>query len=169
MYCRAAMYGSLLSGGFAGHIYGANALWGGDIEDEAPLKTWESLQWASGAQMQHLRTFALSEGTRYQDLVPNAELVTPNKSGPANGNRGWAFCARTPDRTFALIYFEADCSQASVRGLLPNRSYSAQWFDPRRGEWIDAGELVTNQHTYLSMPAFPSEEDWGLKLLLSDS
>jgi hypothetical protein len=161
------MYGSFLSGGLAGHIYGANALWGGDIEPEAPVKMWESLAWRSGDQLQHLRTFATSEGKRYQELVPNAEWVTPNKSGPTNGNRGWAFCARTPDKAFMLLYFEAGCPEASVRGLLPNGSYAGQWFDPRTGEWIDAGELAANQHSYLSLPPFPSGEDWGFKLVLN--
>ncbi|MBN1579343.1 MAG: DUF4038 domain-containing protein [Anaerolineae bacterium] len=166
LYCRAAMYGSFLSGGFAGHIYGANALWGGDIEPASPLKMWESLQWRSGDQLQHLRTFATSEGDRYRALVPNAEWVTPNKSGPANGNRGWAFCARTPDRALLMLYFEAGCPPSTVRGLLPNGIYVAQWFNPRTGEWIDAGELAANQHSYLPLPPFPSSEDWGLKLVL---
>ena len=90
---------------------------------------WESIQWRSGAQLQHLRTFALSEGRRYQDLAPNAEWVTPNKSGPASGynssagSRGWAFCARTPERDLFMLYFEAGCPQAAVRSALPDRTY----------------------------------------------
>jgi hypothetical protein len=166
LYCRAAMYGSLLSGGFAGHIYGADGLWGGDIEPEAQTRMWESLTWKSGAQMQHLRTFATSVGTRLGDLVPNAELVTPNKSGPADGNRGWAFGARAPEKDLFLLYFEAGCPQATVRGALPDRAYDAQWFDPRTGEWIDGGTLTADQRCYIALPAFPGEEDWGIKLKL---
>jgi hypothetical protein len=166
MYCRAAMYGSFLSGGFAGHIYGANGLWGGDIEPEAQDKMWESILWASGAQLQHLRTFAMSEGTRYRDLVPNAELVTPNKSGPANGNRGWAFCARAPERDLFMVYFEAGCPQARVRGALHDQGYVVHWFDPRSGKWIDGGVCTADPNSYLAVPAPPSQEDWGLKLSL---
>jgi hypothetical protein len=164
LYCRAAMYGSFLSGGFAGHIYGADGLWGGDIEPLAQTRMWESIEWASGAQLQHLRTFALSEGARYQDLVPNAEWITPNKSGPAKGNRGWAFCARTPERDLFMLYFEADTPPASLRSALPDRAYHAQWFDPRTGQWSDAGTLTANQRTYITLPAKPTEDDWALKL-----
>jgi hypothetical protein len=166
LYCRAAMYGSLLSGGFAGHIYGADGLWGGDIEPDAPTRTWEALAWKSGAHMQHLRAFATSEGTRLGDLVPDAELVTPNKSGPANGNRGWAFCARTPEKDLFLLYFEADCPQATVRGALADRAYRAQWLDPRTGTWIDAGTLRADPRCHVALPSFPTEEDWAIKLKL---
>jgi hypothetical protein len=166
MYCRAAMYGSFLSGGFAGHIYGCDALWGGDIEPEDQTRMWESIGWASGAQLPHLRSFALSEGARYQDLMPNADWVTPNKSGPANGNRGWAFCARTPERDLFLLYFEADTPPASLRSALPDHTYQALWFDPRTGQWSDAGTVTANQQTYVALPAKPTDDDWALKLTL---
>ena len=166
LYCRAAMYGSFLSGGFAGHIYGADGLWGGDIEPQAQTRMWESIQWRSGVQLQHLRTFAMSEGTRYRDLMPNAELVTPNKSGPPDGNRGWAFCACTAEKDLFLLYFEAGCPQATVRSALANQAYAAQWFNPRTGEWIDAGVLTADQGCYLALPPFPSDRDWAIKLVL---
>jgi hypothetical protein len=166
MYCRAAMYGSFLSGGFAGHIYGADALWGGDIEPQDQTRMWESIEWASGAQLQHLRAFALSEGARYQQLAPNAEWVTPNKSGPAHGNRGWAFCARSPERDLFMLYFEADTPKASLRSALPDGVYRAQWFDPRTGRWSDAGTLKADDRTYVALPAKPSNDDWALKLTL---
>ena len=73
------MYGSFLSGGFGGHVYGAEGIWGADIEAAAPIKMWDAFQWNSAAQMQHLRTFALSIGKRYQELVPNADLVSPEQ------------------------------------------------------------------------------------------
>jgi hypothetical protein len=168
LYCRTAMYGSLLSGGLAGHIYGADGLWGGDIEPEAQTRMWESLQWASGAQLAHLRTFALSEGARYQDLVPDAERVTPNKSGPPHGNRGWAYCAHTPERDLFMLYFEADCPPARVRGAQADQTYLARWFDPRTGGWTDAGLLIADPTGYVTLPPFPSDGDWGLKLTLSE-
>lgn len=168
LYCRAAMYGSFLSGGFAGHIYGADGLWAGDIEPEALNKMWESIRWKSGAQMQHLRTFALSEGCHYQHLVPNADLVYPNRTHDVHANRGWAFCARTPEKDVFMLYFEADCLQATVRGAKADQTYRAQWFDPRNGEWIDADQLTSNAECHISLPPFPSSKDWGLKLVLGE-
>ncbi len=54
-FVRSAMYGSFLSGGFAGHVYGAEGIWGADIEPVAPIKMWDAFQWRSGSQMQYLR------------------------------------------------------------------------------------------------------------------
>lgn len=39
---RSSMYGSFLSGGLAGHVYGAEGIWGGDIEPEAPTHMWDA-------------------------------------------------------------------------------------------------------------------------------
>ena len=64
------MYGSFLSGGLAGHVYGAEGIWGADIEPTAPIHMWDAFQWRSGAEMQYLKTFAFSIGRRYQELVP---------------------------------------------------------------------------------------------------
>ncbi|MEA3406708.1 MAG: DUF4038 domain-containing protein [Chloroflexota bacterium] len=166
LYCRSAGYGSFLSGGLAGHIYGADGLWGGDIEPQAPVKMWESLQWESGAQMQHLRTFALSEGSLYQELVPRPGMVYPSRTQDVSGNRGWAYCAATADKALIMIYFEADCPQAKLRAVLPATSYKVDWFDPRQGEWQGAGTLTSDDIGRVSLPSFPSPEnaDWALKL-----
>jgi hypothetical protein len=165
LYCRSGMYGSLLSGGLAGHIYGAVGLWGGDIEPEAPYKAWEALGWRSGDQMRHLRTFALSEGPRYQDLVPDADLVTPNKTGPTEGNRAWAYCAATPDMSLVMVYLEADCPPATVRCLRYGGVYEATWFDPRTGAWHAAGTLRADASCSARLPEPPGKGDWALKMV----
>ena len=166
LYCRSGMYGSVLSGGLAGHIYGAAGLWAGDVEPEAPYKTWDALTWESGAQMTHLKVFVLSEGRRYQDLVPNAELVSPSRTHDVQGNIGWAYCARTPDKSLFMLYFEADCPQSVVRGTVRDADYSAQWFDPRTGAWIEIGLLHSSVDAQIHLPEFPGEGDWAAKLEL---
>ena len=57
-------------------------------------------------QMRYLRTFALSIGKRYQDLVPNADLVSTAPDCHVVLTKAWAYCARTPDRNIFLAYFE---------------------------------------------------------------
>ncbi|MBC7237616.1 MAG: DUF4038 domain-containing protein [Chloroflexi bacterium] len=166
LYARSGMYGSFLSGGFAGHIYGAVGLWGGDVEEAAPYKTWEALRFESGAQMAHLRTFVFCEGRRYQELIPDADWVYPNKTGGPEGNRGWAYCARTPEKDLYLLYFEADCPRGTVRSALLNRRYAATWFDPRTGAWLDAGVLEADNVGRIALPAPPTTEDWALRLKL---
>lgn len=90
--------------------------------------------------MKCLKTSALLEGSRYPDLVPDANLVSPSETHLPKGFTGWAYCAGTPDKTFFLAYFEKDCpNHGTIRGAMPNTLYQAQWFDPRTGQWSPAG------------------------------
>jgi hypothetical protein len=166
-FVRSGMYGSFLSGGLAGHVYGAEGIWGGDIEPAAPIHIWEALQWKSGAEMPYLKTFAFSIGTKYQELVPLADLVSPNKSHDILSYEGWAYCARTPDKNIFLVYFENGCPQAQIRGAHLNSFYGAQWFNPRDGTWINIGNgrLTSSNTGIIQLPDFPEENDWGLKLI----
>jgi hypothetical protein len=165
-FVRSSMYGSFLSGGFAGHVYGAEGIWGGDIEAQAPTKMWDAFQWTSGSQMQYLRSFAFSAGKRYQDLEPIADLVSPNKTSVVRGYEGWAYCARTPDRKLFLAYFERGCPRSQVRGARLNTAYRADWFDPRNGSWREAGSLRSGPTGIINLPDFPGDDDWGLRLSL---
>ncbi len=166
-FVRSCMYGSFLSGGLAGHVYGAEGIWGGDIEPAAPVHLWEAMQWKSGAEMRHLKTFAFSIGTRYQNLEPLPDLVYPNKTRDILSYEGWAYCARTPDKNFFLTYFEKGCAQAKIRGAKLNAFYDAQWFDPRNGTWqdVEGGKLAADNTGIIQLPELPDELDWGLKLV----
>ena len=164
---RSGIYGSFLSGGFAGHIYGSEGLWGADIEPGSSPFMWEAFQWNSANQMQHLKTFALSEGRRYQDLVPDANLVSPNSTPQTKAYVGWAYCARTPAKDLFLAYFEKDCPNKSmIRGAISRATYKANWFDPRTGQWSRAGSLTANVWGWITLPDFPSSNDWGFKVTL---
>ncbi len=167
---RSGMYGSFLSGGLAGHIYGSEGVWGADIERGSNPFMWEAFQWSSATMMKYLKTFAFSEGDHYQDLVPDANLVSPSETHVAKGFLGWAYCARTPDQKLFLVYFEKDYpNKGMIRGAVPHASYQAEWFNPRTGEWSKAGPgvLAANVWGWINVPDFPSADDWGLKLTLS--
>jgi hypothetical protein len=176
-YCRSAMYGSVLSGGLGGHIYGAGGwkggLWSGEVEAASQYPIWEVIRWPSANQMQHLKSFVLSEGRQYQDLVPSIELLSPNRSGEAKSLDGWAYCAATESRDLLLLYFEQNCPQATLSGLPPGREYRVQWFDPRTGRWLDATtsseKITVAADGTIPVPPFPggkpkSDTDWALKL-----
>ena len=166
-FVRSSMYGSFLSGGLAGHVYGAEGIWGSDIEPAAPTHMWDAFQWKSGAQMQYLRTFALSIGKRYQELVPMADLVSPDKTHEIRAYEGWAYCARTPDKNTFLAYFEKGCPRTQVRGAKLNSTYRAEWFDPRKGTWQDVspdGTVRSSVIGIVTLPDFPGDTDWGLRL-----
>ena len=167
------MYGSVLSGGLGGHIYGAGGwdggLWGGNVEDAAENHIWDAMKWPSGDQMRHMAKFILSEGRKYQQLVPSKELVRPNESGEPEGYTGWAYCARTAEKDLFLLYFEKDCRKAILSGARPNCKYSAAWFNPRTGKWSSNGILTADSSGRIAIPIFPdnsdrSKNDWALKL-----
>src|SRR5450759_1145073 len=166
-FVRSGMYGSFLSGGLAGHVYGAEGIWGADIEPTAPVHMWDAFQWRSGAEMQYLRSFAFSIGKRYQELVPLAALVSPNKTHETLSYEGWAYCARTEDKQIFLAYFEKGCPTSQIRGARLNSFYRAQWFNPRNGIWLDAdkGKLVSSKIGIVQLPDFPGDTDWGLRLI----
>lgn len=168
IFCRSGMYGSFLSGGLGGYIYGCQGMWGGDIEKNASYKTWEAIEFKSGALVQHLKKFVDRIGSRYLELIPNAELITPNKSGAAEGYYGWAYCAATAKRDILLLYFEKYCLPGTVRGLKPNAPYGIEWFNPITGEWKSdrrvIGVVNADNMGRIILPSFPGEGDWGLYL-----
>ena len=177
LYCRSAMYGSVLSGGLGGHIYGAGGweggVWSGEVEVASKCPMWKVFQWPSAAQMRHLKAFILSEGRRYQELIPCTEKVSPNQSGKPKGVAGWAFGATTAQRDLFMLYFEKDCPQAVISTARPGGQYKAQWFNPRTGQWSDAaaGQVLADVSGRIVVPRFPgdgvnSESDWALKLTL---
>jgi hypothetical protein len=128
---------------------------------------WEAFQWSSAAGMQFLKTFAFSIGKHYQELVPIADLVYPNKTHDILSYEGWAYCSRTDDKQFFLAFFERGCPKSEIRGAKLNSVYLAQWFNPRNGTWVDAdnGKLVANEIGIISLPDFPDSADWGLRLI----
>jgi hypothetical protein len=45
--------------------------------------------------------------------------------------------------------------------------YRAEWFDPRKGAWQDmgsAGTLRSSVIGIITLPQFPGDTDWGLRL-----
>ncbi len=176
-YCRSAMYGSVLSGGLGGHIYGAGGwnggVWSGEVEEASKYPMWRVFQWPSGDQMRHLKTFILSEGRRYQDLIPCTDRISPNQSAGPKGVAGWAYGAATPEQDLLLLYFEKDCPHAAIVGAKANARYTARWLDPRIGRWINVNVvLVADSSGRVELPPFPnrtarSDMDWALKLTLA--
>ena len=131
---------------------------------------WQVFQWPSGDQMRHLKIFILSEGRRYQDLVPFTDHISTNQSAGPKAATGWAFGAATPERDLLLFYFEKDCPQTVVSGAKASARYSARYFNPRHGQWNGAAvAIVADASGHITLPPFPnqltkSDDDWALKL-----
>jgi hypothetical protein len=171
LYCRSGMYGSFLSGGLAGYMYGVEGMWGCERSKNARYKMWESISFKSASQVRYLAKFVMCQGARYQKLRPLQEMVTPNKSGPDKGFTGWAYCASTPQKDFILLYFEKGCPDAYLRSVHHDAAYIFKWYNPRNGEWLDDGNekiVVSDQMCRIKIPDYPGEGDWAACLLLNE-
>ncbi len=173
-FSRAMMYGSVLSGGLAGHVHGTAAYDVTSTGEPAGWRPpiWEALRYTSGGQMQHLGRFVLSEGDRYQQLAPASTDLQPRAvpGAIADGLDGWSFMLRSADRGFALLYFENKAVLPKISGLTPSAHYRWTWFNPRDGRWSEPLELSTTADGVLATPAFPAGDpqvinDWAAKLV----
>lgn len=158
-FARAQMYGSVLSGGLAGHVHGTGAYditTTGEAEGWRPY-IWDALRFPSGGQMQHLATFVLTKGSRYQELEPASADLHPRTSSTASddGLDGWSFLMRAPTRDYALVYLENAAELPQARGFLPNARYFWTWFDPRTGGWKSALPVQADADGTLTAPPPP--------------
>ena len=162
--CRSGYYGSVLSGAYGGVLAGFEGGWGANIEEGNLYNIWDTMTFPVSYQVKYVRDFLLSEGSRYTELVPNAELVTPNKAGDPYGYRGWAFASATEKRDLILGYVERDCPRAAVRGLRPYEKYDFKWFDPCDGTWSESTKLSVSAVGMIHLPEYPGRQDWAFKL-----
>jgi hypothetical protein len=173
-FSRSQMYGSVLSGGLAGHVHGTGAYditTTGEPEGWRPY-IWEALRYNSGSQMRHLRDFILSEGSRYRDLAPANTAIQPRVApgSLADGLDGWSFLMRNPAADFALLYFENRAVPARLSGFVSGATYRWIWFDPRTGLWHAPVALTADTAGMLASPTPPSgapadASDWAAKIL----
>lgn len=174
-FARAMMYGSVLSGGLAGHVHGTAAYDLTSTGEPAGWRPhiWTALRFDSGAQMEHLHDFVLSEGDRYQHLLLATDDLQPRSipDALAEGLDGWSFMMRTAERDFALLYFENKAVRAQLAGFTPGASYQWTWFNPRTGEWSPALAVRADSGGKLATPEFPQTaaneavSDWAAKIL----
>jgi Protein of unknown function (DUF4038)/Domain of unknown function (DUF5060) len=175
-FARSMMYGSVLSGGLAGHVHGTGAYdvtTTGEASGWRPY-IWEALRYRSGTQMQHLGRFVLSEGDRYQQLELASADLQPRRAAGSEGSSedgldGWGFMMRTADRRFALLYFEAGAAKPRAAGFVPGSRYVWRWYDPRDGAWAAGLKLTADSQGALEAPPFPDAGDWAAKVTESAS
>jgi hypothetical protein len=175
-FARAQMYGSVLSGGLSGHVHGTAAY---DITTTgepagARPHVWDAFKYESAKYMRHLESFILSEGGAFQDLELARNDIIPNKApgAPENGLDGWAYMMRTPDRSFALLYFENGSILPVLQNFTPGARYRFQWYDTITGQWLKDKDtnLIAGKNGQLNLPEFPgggnrSLRDWAAKIV----
>jgi hypothetical protein len=172
-FARAQAWGSVLSGGLAGHVYGSGAYCGNSVGEPPGIRPyiWEALAYESAAQMRHLERFILSRGAVYQQMVPSRSDLRPSAAAESrdDGLDGWGFCLKSPDRRLAFLYFEQASQIPTVTNLAPASRYGLRWYDPRTGEWLPESTAATDAEGELALDAFPgghrmAPADWALEI-----
>ncbi len=175
-FSRAQMYGSVLSGGLSGHVHGTAAY---DITTTgepagARPHIWDALKYESANYMRHLAAFVMSEGNKYQNLRPASQNIHPQKApdSPPRGLDGWSYMMITPQKDFALLYFENKAVLPTLSGFEPNSSYKFRWYDPRTGRWSQSVTVKTDDNGTLDIPDFPGGQnpasiDWAAKIVIN--
>lgn len=170
---RTQAWGSVLSGGLSGHIYGTGAYDGTTVGEPEGIRPyiWEALKFPAGKQVGYLRNFLMSEGTSYKDLQLASDNLIPRKSEGSlpDGLDGWAFMMTLPDKEMGMLYFENKCEAPIITGLLPNKKYEFKWFDTISGEWLEPESIKSDEDGKIKISAFPkgsniSARDWALKI-----
>jgi hypothetical protein len=173
-FSRAQMYGSVLSGGLAGHVHGTAAYDITSTGEPAGMRPhiWEALKYESANYMQYLHAFILSEGNKYQNLQPAYKDINPRKApgSPGMGLDGWAYMMRTAEKDFALLYFENQSVVPELSGFDPKTKYSLIWYIPTKGEWKDPVIIQSDKEGKLTIPFFPDKQnpsviDWAAKII----
>lgn len=172
---RRTMYSCLLRGGLGGVVYEAMGQTRAVREtSDLPPGThglhplmWVSVLWNNANDTRHAKTFMMTHGAKYFDLVPHHESFAPKWNSTSN----WAYCMRTDDKKMFKLYFEKDLKN-SITGALPDTEYFAYWFNPRTGLWNKAnanGKIKADEKGNIHLPlALPTMEDWGLSLSVED-
>src|SRR5436190_834969 len=172
-FSRAQMYGSVLSGGLSGHVHGTAAYDITSTGEPAGMRPqiWEALKYKSATYMRWLKDFILSEGKKYQQLLPAYSDIEPQKAkySADNGLDGWSYMMRTAGKDLALLYFENKTELPHLHGFNADASYTVQWFNPRTGQWEKAVMVKTDKNGVLKMPSFPGKtqlaaNDWAAKI-----
>jgi hypothetical protein len=175
-FSRAQMYGSVLSGALSGHVHGTAAYDVTTTGEPAGARPhfWDALKYESARYMQHLAAFILSEGDKYQQLQLGSENIHPQKAphSPPMGLDGWSYMMCTPEKDFAMLYFENQAVLPTLSDFKPDSSYRIQWFNPKTGQWKDSVVIKSDEKGTLKMPEFPDGEnpsitDWAAKILES--
>jgi len=153
---RKAAYWALFSGAF-GHTYGHHSIWSMTTEPtEYYIMDWKAALGRPGAaQMRHVRS--LMESRPFFERVPAPELLAASGKG-ANTQ------VATRGKRYAMFYTPCGLPIRTAPRILEGSDLKASWFDPRTGEWLDAGKHASGEAAVFVPPSCGRSEDWVLVL-----
>jgi len=160
---RRAAWKSILCGSL-GYTYGASGVWlfGSDAE-RVKASRWIDHVWHEGmdlpgsTQVGHLKRFFLS--------INGWHRLGPRWSDEAWGEWGRreeTVIATVGHRAFVVYFYGPDTSTGTLKGLAPETTYTARWFDPRRGTYKAIADGIKSSDGAWRVPDRPDRQDWVL-------
>jgi hypothetical protein len=163
---RKSLYWGLFAGA-CGHTYGCHDVWQmwkpGRRGVNHPRLSWtEAIDLPGAGQMQHARK--LLESRPYLTRVPDQSLIDaqPVNDDGEEQQHLHVVATRDSEGTYALLYFPADSTVEVDLSKLSGDTIRAHWFDPRRGQSIEADTFPrSGKHSFKAPEWGP---DWVLVL-----
>lgn len=164
-YIRNMAYRAFLSGMY-GYAYGAHGVWNDAYteKDCGPLyldtagrfiSWYEGTKMPGGAQMTHLKTFFTSFD--WYNLVPDFN------NSIAFVSNATSFAAASDKNNTYVAYLYSDDTKTGTFVGMADQNYTAQWFNPRTGEYINIGQ-ITPTNSKWKIPDRPDQNDWVIKV-----
>lgn len=158
-------YGSVLNGGFAGHIRGDVSFGGAAANDfqvngksyqkGLPCRITFDL-WDSG-ELRHLKSFILDEQHDYSLLEPSVKNIENNENE-------WISFAMSADKAVGLGYIAAKAKTKDIINLKNNSTYYFEWWNTENGKWKSGKRVKTDSTGRLVMPAKPTSNGWAFRI-----
>ncbi len=163
---RSAGYKAFQYGMF-GYGYGANGIWNDTYSDDpADYGTGYEmpgryLHWYKGAnlpgaaQLIHLKEFY--QKARWWNLTPRFNDSLWSRFA----DQGKSLISSDAQKIFVVYFFNDTRATGELRNLDKDDSYTAEWFDPRKGDCTVIGSFKSTDGHWTS-PSKPDDEDWIL-------
>lgn len=161
-HMRVPAYWSVLAGA-AGHTYGCHDMWQFYDGIREPINfantVWqEAMHFPGAIQMGYMRQ--LIEARPWYKLIPDQSLIMAGQGEGVDHIQS----ARADDGSFILAYITTGNPVAINTQALSGDAVNANWFDPRKAQWIDIGEFATTSAMEFKPPKSGIAWDWVLVL-----
>lgn len=157
--------------GSYGFTYGVTGVWANSYstnKNKAWYIDYNYEPWYMGLdkpgswEMKYLRNFF--EYVQFNELIPRF-----NDTDYSNCIKENKVVASTEDaKTYVAYFYNKDLTTGTLGGLNTGDQYTARWYNPLTGKFIDeATGIVSADGTY-QIPAKPSSSDWAFVLTSKD-
>ncbi len=151
--------------GMYGYGYGANGTWndlyspddfGTDYEMPNRYLSWyDGANLPGAVQLGYLKKFYTA--LQWWKLVPRFD--DPAWSAFTDPNH--SLLSSDGNATYVVYFFGENDETGTLKGMAPEVSYAAAWFNPRAGTFIELGTVSADNGEW-TIPVRPTPDDWVL-------